>query len=269
MAWSWYRDRMFAFCPRSYRLHYEGGRGGFDAYAEQQRRLVYRLKKLSDVPRWLDEIMSEAIRACVPWSEKEFRQDLLRRFSVGRRQALCGWWNEDPVFLNLSELYYGDEDPEHLFEQAQDELRRRCRLAEDSPLKELFSGLNPLSFVRVKYPLAVEVNLVEAWTAPLQIWRDGETLFFLNRFNPEAELYAGALQCVWAMRQLNTPPERIYFAAYDFNDGAYREYPAKELEISSALQRIEDRAREFLTSDCAANTENCRRCRFRECCSEY
>lgn len=257
---------MFSFCPRSCRLHYEGGRGGFDAYAEQERRLLYRLKKLSDVPRWLDEIMSEAIRSCVPWREKEFRRELFRRFDAGRRQALCGWWAEDPAFLNLAELYYGEEDPEKLFQRAHEELRRRCTLAENSPLKELFRELTELTRVKTEFPLAVEINMVEAWTAPLQVWRGGDALFFLNRFNPEAEACAGALQCVWAMRHLNTPPERIYFAAYDFNDGSYREYPARELEISPVLERIEARALEFHASDDPERPENCARCRFREYC---
>lgn len=267
MDWSWYRDRIFSFCPRSYMLHYEGGRGGFDLYAERERRLVYRLKKLSDVPRWLDELATEAVRGCVPWRGRQFRHELFRQFANGRSRALAGDWVDDPAFLNLSELYYQECDPEALFAGAQEELRRRAKLLENSPLKDLFADLNELTLVKTEYPLMIEMNAVRVWTAPVQIWHSGNTLFFLNWMkSAEGMSCAGALQCVWAMRHLKIPPDRIYFAAYGLTDGAYREYPARELDISPALAWIEQRALEFSNSDYPPRTENCPHCRFREYC---
>ncbi len=257
---------MHADCPRAYELYYYGGRGGHDLYAERDRKLIYRLKKLSKLAWWLDELFGGAIRSCIPWEAKAFRAELFRQFKIGRRQVLSGDWQSDPGFLNLEEVYYGEGDPGELFEQAWQEVLRRCELLEQGALGEHLKSMTELETVKFRQPLAVGVGLVEAWMSPVQIWRRGNLLHFLNRMNADAEGYTGALQCVWAMRALKTPPERVYFISYDFGDGIYREYPAKELEISLSLQYIEKRAMELYSPDYPRRKDYCPQCRFREYC---
>lgn len=266
MIWSWYRNNLFQFCPKAYELHYFGGQGGFDPYASAQTRLIYRLKKLNTLPWWLDEIFTEAIRETIPFRLPDFKQHLFKSFRTGRTQALSGYWQDDPGCLNLAEIYYEESDPEKLFDNASTELENRIRILEKSNLFPLLKELSVTNIVKVKYPLSMELGPLECWIAPILIWSQRDELYFLNRLNPEAEKLTGALQCCWAMREQKTEPAKIYFISYDFKTGEYREYPAKYLDISLALNEIEKRAIAMNDLNEKTNPGNCPKCRFREYC---
>ncbi len=267
MIWSWYRDCLFQFCPRAYELHYFGGRGGFDPYASAQTRLIYRLKKLNSVEWWLDEIFTESIRAAVPFRLSEFKRHLFKLFRTGRAQVLTGSWLDDPGCVNLTELYYQEAEPEKLFDDSATELEKRIKVLERSDLFPQLKELTAVNTVKVKYPLEIILGPLECWISPVQIWRRNNELYFLNRLNREAEKFTGVLQCCWAMREQKVDPVRISFIGYDFETGEYREYPARELEISTVLDEIEKRAIALDAPSEKHNPGNCPRCRFREYCN--
>ncbi len=60
-SWSSSRHRMFQSCQRQYYFNYYGSWGGWYDTADEQTRLLYRLKKMSSLPQMVGTVVHDAI----------------------------------------------------------------------------------------------------------------------------------------------------------------------------------------------------------------
>lgn len=266
LSWSWSRDRLFRFCPRAYLLYYTEAGSGREAFADEQKQLLYRLKKLTAGSLWLNNIFSEALRSELPYSEKTFAKTVNKLFRLGRAQILHRNWEHDPGNLNIAEVYYGEITAKDFLKNSERELKRRIDVLNASPLPEILTQVQELDRCLLEYPAQVSIGAVNAWTNPVLAWRERNQLIFMNQRNPDSERFTATLQCVLAMQQFQLAPSQVYFIGYDYKTGEFRDFPAKELEISLTLNEIEKRAFELNPIVYNAEPDHCPTCRFRQYC---
>lgn len=266
LSWSWTRDRLFRFCPRAYFLYYHDAGDGREEFADEQKRLLYRLKKLTPGSLWLDTIFTTAFRSELPFSEKIFAKTVKQLFSIGRTQILHHDWERDPGCLNIEEIYYGEITAKEFLKNAGKELKRRIDVLNASPLPEILAQVQELDRCLLEYPIKVEVDAITTWTNPVMAWRERNQLIFMNQLNLASEPFTATLQCVLAMQKFQLAPSQIYFIGYNYKTGDFRDFPAKELEISLTLDKIKKLAFELDPIVYNENQQHCPTCRFRQYC---
>lgn len=196
-SWSLRRRQLYELCRRAYYFHYYAAAGGWDSFADENTRLIYRLKHLCSTEEWLHRILVEAVRTTFVRRRPQVRGNLVFMSALLRqecsRQFRLGWhdlesekWRQDPKTLNLTELYYAATPAckARIFDYAKIRLEQLFLGFVNHPLTAVLSDLDSAVFRHFTVPLELAVGELTVWLAPALIWQDAEKLFVLDIVKP-------------------------------------------------------------------------------------
>ncbi len=113
-SWSPSRHRMFETCRLKYYYHYYGSWGGWGKTADTHTQVLYRLKKMTNLPMLVGQLVHEAIDASLKalragWSlpVEVARDEAVGKFHRNLKESREGHWRRNPARkVNLFEDYY-------------------------------------------------------------------------------------------------------------------------------------------------------------------
>ncbi len=302
-SWSISRRKLFDFCKRAYFYHYYGSAGGWDAYAPEPQKQIYRLKNIRRAEDWAVELFNTALRNLVQdgWSGKSFdpavtaqalHREINRLYRHGCFDVLAENWRNDAKAVNLFEIYYerkpGQE--ERVLEYVRQRIAQLCGHFIHHQLFSVIGGLGKLQLRNCQPPLSFMLGDLEVWLAPTLIWRDEDRLKILvirGGAPPDKHLvavYAGMCQLM-AEQLYHCPADKVDVVYY--YTGAVNQTPEMLLVeqpvdpavvIASVSADTHEMLSRIMPGDfvrekdfpgwLAASDTICGGCRFRELCRQ-
>lgn len=291
-SWSFSRHKTFQECPRLYYYTYYGYWNGWDRDAPEKARLLYRLKKMQNIPMWLGDLTHRMIeRILNDMRNRELNQ--LERYQQQVRkwmnqewtQSVEGKWRWKPKWnLNLFEHYYGIEISKEERLQARDKVFNCLKTFMESPTMDQLYHLPPEGWRSVeelescqvggeKVYIKIDCATQEEGNLVIYDWKTGKPTE-----DTLAQMYGYAL---YAHQVLHVPLDQQRLRAF-YLDGNHleEEIPTPENLVETKeriLQSMESMIEklESGSKDNVAQEENfpmtdqkgrCKRCFFREAC---
>ncbi len=287
-SWSLLREHYFHSCRRAYIFYYHLARGGNNAYASTATCLIYRLKYLCRVERWLQRLFFQAIRqtftsASTPTIHSDLADFLihncLKNFHRDCQMLKAKCWRNDPKLPNLTEIYYREQIISHqTFLDWQQILQHYLEQFIANPLFSELSAMNSLCWRHFDTPTAVSLGELKLWLNPLLIWRKHDYAHILlpdNRYSAENTLLKIAAASLKLSQMSGLPPEQqqIYLLFPENGDIVLQRPNLHQLTKSwSKIIQNSAEMRNFEYNTAKINqlppgTETyCPQCNFREIC---
>lgn len=238
-SWSYSRFRLFKTCERAYYYRYYGSWEGWDDYADEHARLLYRLKNLRFMRSWIDEVLRTAIKSVfidsksgnMDFNLQNLQRSALRRLRNEWGDAVSGAWKTDPKKLNLFEIYYADSDPsrrkESLLEEATNTLLGYLVKFTES---KIFPEIKDVSYLMVREFETPDFFLfkgITVWVSPDLLWLEKGNANIVNIHTGNSEYpqigedweFQMGLCLLFAEQKLRIPRDRIIGRTVFLNDG--------------------------------------------------
>ncbi|HBC85350.1 MAG TPA: hypothetical protein DCZ94_00180 [Lentisphaeria bacterium] len=286
-SWSWSRYRCFESCKKAYHLRYTAAWQGWDRFSDENTRIVYALKNLRTFDTWTYQVFRDTVRRVFNESHVrniDFNTVNLKRAAV--RKLKDDWhslaafeWKTDPKKLNLSEIFYGKENLDGIFDHAVDKVFKDIASFSRNNVFEEIARLPYSNFMDLKNPVSFFLEDLKIWISPDFVFTDEKGLNLVNFFcgkdigNDDWHSVTG-LNVIYACRKFSVPEEKInarsVFTGEAYPDGlcAYSYRNTGELADiirESALDMIEfeNNSPQDLRPD---SDSKCQNCEFRSFC---
>lgn len=189
-SWSYSRFRLFKTCERAYYYRYYGSWEGWDNYAGERTKLLYRLKNLRFLRSWTDEILRETIKSVFINSRSgnmDFNLQNLKNSALCHLRnewvdAISGAWKTDPKKLNLFEIHYPDSNrtKDSLLDEARTTLLRHLVKFTESKIFLEIRDIPYLMVREVETPDFFLFNGIKVWVSPHFLWLEKGNANILN-----------------------------------------------------------------------------------------
>ncbi len=187
-SWSPLSCKLFSSCERAYFYYYHGSWNGWDRYADERTRQLYRLKNLKNIDSWTNSVIKKSLREVVLNSGRtasgcgRFVDMVLHLFRTEWNDFVRGEWRDDPKKLNLSEFSISGTNCNcgELKDKAESMLCRKVSsLTGNRQFCEIFD-LPYLGFMDFCSPDSFLSDGIKVWVAPDLIWIKDEMTYVLN-----------------------------------------------------------------------------------------
>lgn len=172
-SWSKSRHDIFSGCQRRYFLHYYAYWGGWDEDAEERKRRLYVLRRLSSKEQWAGIAVHEAIARAL-YRQRRGRPIALPELIADTRARMRGEWRSSSRKnywhvrrgFGLLEHEYGDEVPREVW-KANWDLVERCLLGlEGSATWARILASDRGRWKPIDQLDSFSIDGVEVWAAP-------------------------------------------------------------------------------------------------------
>jgi hypothetical protein len=286
-SWSFSRYNLYKFCERAYYLHYYGSWNGWDTYAPELTKDVFRLKHLISKKLWLNIILKKSLLNAInnkSYSNNtlatEFKDQTYKVLSSDINSISLEEWKNDPKKICIDELYYKENSIEDVIKWIRHEATEKIKIFQESKLLCKLSNLPYPAFSNTSSPLSFTINNIKVWCSPDLTWNYHGKINFLNLNNSNGWSFLAGLNMLYAEQcHKNYIPSNTVCHTVFFNkNGCYTVYGiCSPKEISNIITDSSEEMRSRLTHNQKAYIENfcktteqkkCQVCRFKVICLE-
>ena len=184
-SWSYTRHCTFERCHRAYYYHYYASWGGWDIYAPEKAKFLYRLKKMQTVTLWTQSIFYNSLKKAF------IDQDLSRRYLLKtaifqiRREIISmknPSFEKNPKNRLLREIFIERKNIDLLREKAEESISGIIKKFTGNPVYERLRNVDILDVKNLPEPAYFILNGIKIWTRPDFIWTENGVLKILNLF---------------------------------------------------------------------------------------
>lgn len=304
LSWSVSRSGTFATCRRAYYHNYYLSWLGWSWNAPDERKLAYRLKKLTRLPMWAGDCLHVALAA---WFEERaggrerdvdwltaHALDALRSGYRESRDRAADWERRPARHTRLAEHYYGESVVDESNDNAKEygtryveRLRAGARTFFEAPALARVRAAAPEHYLACEELGTIEIDDLKVFAIPDFAFRDGDDLWIYDwkTGSPrEQDVFQLALYCLYAEQKWGADPTAVRCVDAYLPRGEFTEQTFDRAQLDATLERARAsmaamRAVHFdadqglgdpddfpkIPLDSPAARE-CRTCNFRELC---
>ncbi|QDU67072.1 PD-(D/E)XK nuclease family protein [Engelhardtia mirabilis] len=304
LSWSVSRSGTFATCRRSYYHNYYLSWLGWSWDAPPQRKLAYKLKKLTRLPMWAGDCLHEALAAWfeekaggrerdAAWVEAHALKALRDGYKQSRDEA-AAWEKRPAKNIRLAEHYYGEPSVDESNDNAKEygtryveRIREGTRAFFEAPELERVRAASPEDYLACEELGTIELNGTKVFAIPDFAFREGDDVWIYDwkTGSPrEQDLFQLAMYCLYAEQKWGVDPSAVRCVDAYLPSGQYVEKTFTIADLDATLARATEsmaamRAVHFdadagmgdpadfpqIPAD-SPEARECRTCHFRELC---
>ena len=294
-SWSYSRAAKFRHCPRAYYYHYYAAWAGWRADAAEPVRRAYLLKNLTDLSRWVGDLVHQSIKFALTRLQAgdaitltDLLKQMHRRARADFEESRRGRYRQQPNrFTGFQEHYYRLGLPGAAWQAAWGRAEQYLQTFLHSNLYAHLARQAPVTFLHIEELTSFTLAGVQVWLQPDLLRREEETLVLYDwktgpveetELRQQLAIYALYARQSWP--ELVGPERPIQGVVFDLADGRLLEFELAETDLSATRAQIEASVAQLqsLLLDPAANLaelrrfpmiddlSRCRQCQFRELC---
>lgn len=304
LSWSVSRSGTFAGCRRAYYHNYYLSWQGWSWNAPPERKLAYKLKKLTRLPMWAGDCLHEALAAWfeersggrsqdAAWVEAQALKALRGGYKQSRDEADA--WEKRPArHTRLAEHYYGEDRVDESNDNAKEygtryveRIREGTRVFFEAPELARVREADPADYLACEELGTIEIDDLKVFAIPDFAFKAGGEVWIYDwkTGSPrEQDLFQLAMYCLYAEQKWGVEPTAVqcvdaYLPTAQF---VQRTFSGEELEATLGRARASMaamRAVHFNADESAGDAADfpqipadapeareCRTCNYRELC---
>ena len=304
LSWSVSRSGTYATCPRAYYHNYYLSWLGWSWDAPAERKLAYKLKKLTRLPMWAGDCLHEALAAWfeekvagrerdAAWVEGHALKALRDGYKQSRDEA-AAWERRPARHTRMAEHYYGESKVDETNDNAKEYGTRYVeRIVEgtraffEAPELARVREASPADFLACEELGTIELNETKVYAIPDFAFREGDDVWIYDwkTGSPrEQDLFQLALYCLYAEQKWGVDPTAVRCVDAYLPTGQYVEKRFSREDLDATLARVTEsmaamRAVHFNADEGmgdasdfpqipldSSDARECRTCNFRELC---
>jgi hypothetical protein len=286
-SWSASRYTLFNHCKRAYYYHYYGSWRGWEEDIDTRTKKIYLLKNLRTVEEWISGIFKRSLNEALNSGRWDINRQKRRAFSM-LRNDICDIrsksWEHSPKCINIDELYYDTATVNRVVSSGERILNTIFANLAESKIKRRIEEVSYLKFKRFRTPAYFYNDGLKVLCSPDITWEDGGVLYICNFFTGDPQISnSWALKSgvdaifaekEWMQRKIDAvsifpdqppPPAPVHITG---NIKEIKSLIKTSSDEMLALTNLDTEIYEESFANCADSTI-CRRCKYREICSDF
>ena len=294
-SWSYSRAAKYRQCPRAYYYHYYAAWEGWRKDAPAPVRRAYLLKNLTDLARWTDKLVHEAIKLALMRlkagqvvAETELVKHMHGRAQADFKQSQSGRYRQQPGQLTgFQEHYYQTGPAPQAWRAAWAKVEHELRAFLNSELYAHLCRQPGSSFLSIEALQSFSLAGTKVWVQIDLVRREGNTIYVYDwKSEPVEDEELQQQLGVYGLYVRRTRPEaadpdlRLRAVIYVLGEERLLEFELNEALLQATQVMIEASSEQLrgLLFDPETNLAQmrrfpmiddlsvCRQCQFRELC---
>ena len=184
-SWSYTRHLIFERCHRAYYYHYYASWGGWDMYASEKSKFLYRLKNMNTIDSWSQAIFYNSLKKAL--TDHKLSQQYLHKTAIFQmhREAVSmksPSFEKNPKNRLLKEISFGEDDIDSIREKAGKSISLLIEKFTESPAHKILQEIDPFSIKTIPEPSCFILNGIKIWSNPDFLWTEKGVLKILNLY---------------------------------------------------------------------------------------